>query len=86
MKRRAVAGYLACIVVNCNPETFVRVASRPGLENQIVPDNPERFKVGRAPGAFPFLFKPALSLCGIGAGGGPIFSFGHGAFKRRNAG
>jgi len=82
MKRRAVARYLASIVVNRDPETFVGVASRLGLENQIVADDPERFQIGRAGGAFLILLKPALFFCGIRPRRGSILSLGHSAFKR----
>jgi hypothetical protein len=82
MKRRAVASYLASVVVNRDPETFVGVTSRLGLENQIVPNDPQRFQIGRAACAFPLLLKPALFLCGIGAGGGSILGLGHAASKR----
>jgi hypothetical protein len=82
MKRCAVAGYLASIVVNRDREAFVGVASRFGLENQIVPNDPERFKIGRAGGAFLILLKPALLFCRIRAGGGSILSLGHAALKR----
>jgi hypothetical protein len=82
MKRRAVASDLASVVVNRDPETFVGIASRLGLEDQIVPNNPESFQIGRAAGAFPLLLKPALFFCGIRAGGGTILSLGHSAFKR----
>jgi hypothetical protein len=86
VKRRAVAGYLAGVVVNRDPETFVGVTSRLGLENQKVPKDPERFQIGRAGGALLLFLKPALFFCGIRAGGGTILSLGHDAFKRsRNA-
>jgi hypothetical protein len=42
MKRRAVASYLLGKVVNRDPETFVREASRVGLEDQIVADHAQR--------------------------------------------
>jgi hypothetical protein len=82
MKRRAVARNLAGIVVNRDPETFMRVASRLGLENQMVPNDPQRFQIVRAACAVQFLLIPALFLCGIGAGGGAILSLGHAASKR----
>ena len=81
MKRRAVAGYLASVVVDGDPETFVGVTSRPRLEDQIVPDDAQRFQIGSAPGALPFLLEAALLFGGIGAGSGPVLSLGHAASK-----
>jgi hypothetical protein len=82
VKRRSVARYLARVVVNRNPETFVSIAARLGLEDQIIPNDAQRFKIGRASGAILLLFKPALFLCGIGAGCGAILCLGHGASKQ----
>jgi hypothetical protein len=82
VKRRAVARYLSGVVVNRDLETFVSVTPRLGLENQIVANDTKGFQIGRAASAFPLLLKPALFLGGIGAGGGPILSLGHGASKR----
>jgi hypothetical protein len=53
MKRRAVAGYLFGVVVNRDPETFMGLASRLGLEDQIVTNDPQGFKIGRAACALP---------------------------------
>jgi hypothetical protein len=82
VKRRAVAGYLAGVVVNGDREALVGIASRPRLENQIGANDPEGFQIGRAGGAFLLFLKPALFFCGIGAGGGAILGLGHGASKR----
>jgi hypothetical protein len=48
MQRRSVAGYLFGVVVNGDPETFMGEVSHVGLENQIVPNDPQRFQIGRA--------------------------------------
>jgi hypothetical protein len=82
VKRRSVACDLLGIVVNRDLEPFVGEASRPGFEDQIIPDDPQRFQIGRAAGLLPLLFEPALFLCGIGAGGGAILGLGHAASKR----
>ncbi|MEA2909865.1 MAG: hypothetical protein QOJ15_1946 [Bradyrhizobium sp.] len=77
VERRSVACYLSSIIVNRDPETFVGAASRLGLENQIVANEPQRFKIGCAAGLFLLLLKPVLFLGGIGAGGGSILRLGH---------
>jgi hypothetical protein len=82
MKRRAVASYLFGIVVNRDPETFMGVTSRLGLEDQIIANDPQRFQIGRAGGVCMLLLKPALFFCGIRPRCGSILSFGHSAFKR----
>jgi hypothetical protein len=61
VKRRAVAGYLAGIIVDGNHESVPRVASRLGLEDQIVANDPERFKIGRAAFTFPLFLIPPLT-------------------------
>jgi hypothetical protein len=57
-----VACYLVDVVVNRDPETFVGVTSRLGLEDQVVPNDPQRFQISRAACAFPILFEPVLFL------------------------
>jgi hypothetical protein len=59
MKRRAVARQLACVVINRDLEAVVSVAPILGTENQIVPNDPQGFKIGRASGAVPLVFKLA---------------------------
>src|ERR1700730_2140611 len=70
MQRRAVACLLTCVVVNRDLETVVGSAPRRALEHQIMPNDPQRFQVGGAFGAFPLFLIAALFLRGIGAGGG----------------
>jgi hypothetical protein len=81
VKRGAVASYLAGIVVNCDPETFMCMTAIVSLEDQIISNDPERFKIGSAPGAIPILFKPSLFLCGPRATGGAILCLGHSPLK-----
>jgi hypothetical protein len=57
-------------------------ASIPGLEDQIVSNDPQRFKIGSAAGAILFLAKPALFLCSPRATGGAILGLGHSPLKR----
>jgi hypothetical protein len=82
MKRGAVACYLASIVVNRDCETFVGLTPILGLEDQIVSNDAQGFKIGGASGAILLLLKLALFLGCIGAGGGAILCLGHGASKR----
>jgi hypothetical protein len=73
-------------VVNRDLEAIIGEASILGLEDQIIPNDAQGFKIGRASGALLLLFKPALFFCGPGAACGAILCLGQAASKRIRCG